>query len=509
MIAFTTSRWSGLLLRRCLRRLALTGLTTLAALTIATGLVLLPATASATPGDLDSTFGGGSGIHLFPVEPQANAMASALQSDGRIITVRICQSFQSTCVTRLSADGATQDMGFNSTGERIINDGVQTYPVGVEIDASNRILVLASCGGSACLFRLTANGVLDTTFGNNGRAVFGAAALALMGDGRIVVAFGCFNAVQPGIYGFCVARLTASGTTDPTFNSGSVVQIAIAARNSFPKSLALYPDGTVLVSGECDHGTAMTPAPQFCIARITSWGVLDTSYASSGIGRYNFEYASYARRVYLLPDLRAVLAGTCYATGATSTPRACAARLSLSGVLDASFGYGVYAGTGYQLLTGLNATVDDIRMQDDSGLLFAHRNCLSGVCLQRMLPNGQADPAFGSSGVAQVAVPATAAIATIRLSPASRVLISAGCSQPPDVVACVARALLLPLPGERCSLDLDDDGQVRPATDGLMWLRVMLGIRGSAVTQSALGASAQRNTWPLIQTYLFNQCGIR
>jgi uncharacterized delta-60 repeat protein len=471
--------------------------------------LMLPGTAFAAPGNLDTSFASGTGVHLFPLEPSANAMASALQSDGRIITVRICQNFQSTCVTRLSADGSSQDMSFNATGERIINDGAQTYPVGVEIDSSNRILVVASCASIACLFRLTANGVLDTTFGNNGRATFGGAAIALMGDGRIVVAFGCFNTIQPGIYGFCVARLTANGATDPTFNGGSVVQIAIASRDSLPKSVALYPDGTVLVSGECNNGTAMTPAPQFCIARLASWGALDTSYASSGIGRYNFESSSYARKVYLLPDQRVMLAGTCYATGAATTPRACAARLTTAGTLDTSFGFGSYAGTGYQLLTGLNALVDDIRMQDDGGLLFAHRQCGAQFCLQRMLPNGQGDPAFGSSGVAQAAFQATGTIVTLRLVPGNRALVSAGCSQPPNTVACVARVELSPLPGERCSLDLDDDGQVKAATDGLMWLRVMLGIRGNAVTQSALGSNAQRNSWPLIQAYLFNQCGIR
>lgn len=502
MISLVTNRLQSPSLRRGIRRLAFSGLTIITAL-------LLPVAASAAPGELDASFAGGSGVHLFPLEPQANAMASALQSDGRIITVRICQNFLSTCVTRLSADGSTQDMSFNTTGEQIINASGQTFPVGVEIDSSNRILVLSSCAGLACLFRLTANGAVDTTFGSSGRASFGAATLALMGDGRIVVAFGCFNTVQPGIYGFCVMRLTANGTADPTFNGGSIVQIAIAARDSQPKSVALYPDGTVLVSGECNHGTAMTPAPLFCIARVTSWGVLDTSYASSGIGRYSFEYAAYGRKVYLLPDLRVMLAGACYATAAINTPRACAARLTTAGTLDTSFGHGIYAGTGYQLLTGLGALVEDIRMQDDGGLLFAHRQCGAQFCLQRMLPNGQGDPAFGSNGVAMSAFQASGTVATLRLVPSNRVLVSAGCSQPPNIVACVARVNLSPLPGERCSLDLDDDGQVKPATDGLMWLRVMLGIRGNAVTQSALGASAQRNTWPLIQTYLFNQCGIR
>jgi hypothetical protein len=63
--------------------------------------------------------------------------------------------------------------------------------------------------------------------------------------------------------------------------------------------------------------------------------------------------------------------------------------------------------------------------------------------------------------------------------------------------------------GERCSLDLDGNGAIQPQTDGVMWLRIMLGFRGDAVMQVALGSGATRSTWPQIQSFLFNHCGIR
>lgn len=57
-------------------------------------------------------------------------------------------------------------------------------------------------------------------------------------------------------------------------------------------------------------------------------------------------------------------------------------------------------------------------------------------------------------------------------------------------------------------LDLDDDGLVRPMTDGLMLLRVSLGLSGTAVTNGAVNAAGTRKTWAAIRTYLNANCNL-
>lgn len=57
-------------------------------------------------------------------------------------------------------------------------------------------------------------------------------------------------------------------------------------------------------------------------------------------------------------------------------------------------------------------------------------------------------------------------------------------------------------------LDLDGDGLVLPTTDGLMWLRALMGMTGTAVTNGALPTPAPpRATWTDIQAFLNNTCG--
>jgi hypothetical protein len=50
-----------------------------------------------------------------------------------------------------------------------------------------------------------------------------------------------------------------------------------------------------------------------------------------------------------------------------------------------------------------------------------------------------------------------------------------------------------------CLLDLDGNGTIDPQTDGLMVLRAMFGLTGSAVTAGATAPGAPRTTWAQIE----------
>jgi hypothetical protein len=61
--------------------------------------------------------------------------------------------------------------------------------------------------------------------------------------------------------------------------------------------------------------------------------------------------------------------------------------------------------------------------------------------------------------------------------------------------------------GGGCTLDVDGNTQIDALTDGLMLIRAMFGLTGTAVTNNAVGPNATRNTWALIQPYLNGHCG--
>ena len=58
------------------------------------------------------------------------------------------------------------------------------------------------------------------------------------------------------------------------------------------------------------------------------------------------------------------------------------------------------------------------------------------------------------------------------------------------------------------ALDIDGDGRVLPTTDGLMLLRVALGLTGDAVVAGATAPGAPRQTWANVKSYLNGSCGM-
>lgn len=58
-----------------------------------------------------------------------------------------------------------------------------------------------------------------------------------------------------------------------------------------------------------------------------------------------------------------------------------------------------------------------------------------------------------------------------------------------------------------CTLDVDGNGSLDPLTDGLMIVRAMFGLTGTAVTSGAIAGNSARNTWALVRAYLNASCG--
>ena len=58
-----------------------------------------------------------------------------------------------------------------------------------------------------------------------------------------------------------------------------------------------------------------------------------------------------------------------------------------------------------------------------------------------------------------------------------------------------------------CSLDVDGNNIQDALTDGLIIIRALFGLTGTAVTNGAIGAGAARTTWAQLQPYFNGNCG--
>ena len=74
------------------------------------------------------------------------------------------------------------------------------------------------------------------------------------------------------------------------------------------------------------------------------------------------------------------------------------------------------------------------------------------------------------------------------------------------LVAVLALAAIPASHAAVCSMDIDGNGRIEATTDGLLMMRYMLGIRGTALVSGALGAGASRALPADIENYLATPC---
>ncbi len=470
-------------------------------------LAAAPASAAA-PGDLDLTFGAGTGKVMTAIGSFASGNAIVLQPDGNIVVAGFCRgtSNDDFCLARYQANGAL-DTNFNSTGRVItsIGSGDDTANA-IALQPDGKIVVAGFCNIDFCLARYLADGALDTNFNSTGKVITPigsgddkAYAIALQPDGKIVVAGFCNN-------DFCLARYQINGALDTSFGSagnGKVIT-SIGSGNDTANAIALQSDGKIVVAGFCEG----TSNYDFCLARYQANGTLDTSFNSTGkvispIGSSNDQ----AFAIALQPDGKIVVAGLC-SNG--SDWDFCLARYQANGTLDTSFN-----STG-KVISPIGSGFDygrAIALQPDGKIVVAgycDKSSDTDFCLARYHTNGTLDAGFGSGGKVFSPIGTSDDLGNaIALQPDGKIIVAGTCNNGSNWDFCLARYEGGPFGYQNCKLDIDGDGAVLATTDSIIHTRVALGMTGSAVINGISFAShATRKTWPDIRDYLVTQCGM-
>ena len=487
---------------------------------------LLASSVFALPTTLDTTFGSGLGKVSTSVFGTNNTAGSiVLQPDGKIVLVGGCQSGSSGifCAARYNADGSL-DTSFNATGKVFFGiTSVNDSANGAALQPDGKILMAGRCTpasgiGNFCVARLLSTGALDSTFGTNGHVntavnagnESGAYAIALQPDGKIVLAGNCTIA---GVSSFCAVRYLSDGTFDTTFATGGRASTQfVAGTDTYADSVAIQPDGRIVLSGVCKPSTFITVV-RLCVARFTSAGALDSTFASVGkyLG-YQTQSVGNSTRALVQPDGRLLIAATCTVTNpdATVSGALCAFRLTAGGVADTTFGSGgLVATSAFYIFRGSF----DAALQPDGKILiggYARPNNTDAFGAARLNSDGSFDTSFSATGTVTTTVSGSNDRGqAIALQPDGKILLAGSCNVAPNGDFCMLRFEGGPLSYQACSLDIDGDGQVLATTDSLIHARIALGITGNAVIGGiTFPATAKRTTWAAIRAYLITQCGM-
>lgn len=350
-------------------------------------------------GDLDPTFGvSSSGIRVTDIGGLArdNAFGVAQQADGKIIVVGSTDN--DFAVVRYTSAG---NMDATFSGDGIVTTSVGpladvAYAVAVQTDG--KIIVAGSSDNGTfdvfALARYTSNGTLDATFGTGGivttpiagvRAI--AAALVIQPDGKIIVT-GESNNV------FTVVRYTSAGVLDTTFDGDGIATTSFGTRDQ-ATSLALQPDGKIVVLGMSDMGSE----DDFSVARFNADGSLDFDFNGSGKTTVSFTAGDndFGTEVALQPDGKIVLGGYTDAVGTRNN--FALARLNANGTLDTSFGTNGKTVTDFN---GLDDLAQGLVIQPTGHIILGgfadNASTFNDYALARYTSAGALDPTFGTNG---------------------------------------------------------------------------------------------------------------
>jgi uncharacterized delta-60 repeat protein len=256
-----------------------------------------------------------------------------------------------------------------------------------------------------------ASGALDPTFGTDGQVTTAfqdgarANAVVLQPDGKIIAAG---TSGPTSSTGFALARYNPDGSLDTSFGSGGKVTTAIGSLSE-AAALALQPDGKIVAAGSSYDASHSAALDDFALARYNPDGSLDTSFGSGGkvttpIGTSSDE----AQTVALQPNGKIVVAGYSWVdTGNEVTDYTIIAlvRYNADGSLDASFGSGgkVTTRIGPDL-----AHADAVAVQPDGKIVVAGESSLGTTyhfTLVRYAPDGSLDQTFGTGGEVITVIP--------------------------------------------------------------------------------------------------------
>lgn len=344
-------------------------------------------------GSLDTTFGV-SGIARTPVG-LGDDMAYVLQrqGDGKLLLAGTASyTSEQFAVIRYTAAGVL-DSSFGSAGKALFTlpdrDGTGTA---MALQSDGKVLLGGTASSASlsdlALLRLSSAGALDTTFNTTGRVITDLAQLPPISTARAVELQSdgrilvAGGSLEGDGFKMIVQRYLSTGVADTSFGIQGRVILPIGNEGDLAYCLTVQSNGRILIGGYTTQGGIT----QFAIARLLADGSLDTSFGTTGIVTTaigTFEAEMYA--LALQTDGKIVAVG--YAWNALVTPNRDFAivRYLANGELDTSFGTG---GTGYLIQATTTTASED----------FA-----TGVVIQgdgKIIVGGTRYPATGASSFA-------------------------------------------------------------------------------------------------------------
>jgi uncharacterized delta-60 repeat protein len=377
----------------------------LVAVIVATTAILMFApTAYASDGDLDTTWGG-DGVVVSTHATESAAYAIANYPGDRVLVVGwVTDSTASRIlVNRFLADGSA-DTSCNGTGEFIdtVNDAVASDVV-VLSDGSFVITGTMQINNKGTLFvaKFTSTCNLDANFGTAGIATYSALlgtsgrALVVQSDGKIVVVGDESSTVSDSSdKRILITRFSDLGILDTSFGSNGRF-ISSTNEKGQAQDVVIDSSGRIIFTGSI-VGTVAPGAA--IVGRLTSNGQLDSTFATLGYFINEFNGDAQFNAIAFRPNGNLVAVGTYGGPFPSTQQSPIVVCLTQAGGFDSDCGV-----NGWSYLPTLNSDVyaDDVFVTSDNRILVSGASDDSNPrpFVMRLNHNGTPDSSFATSGM--------------------------------------------------------------------------------------------------------------
>jgi uncharacterized delta-60 repeat protein len=227
------------------------------------------------------------------------------------------------------------------------------------------------------LSRFTSTGSLDTSFGTSGYTIAQAGILTDIAvqstDSIIAVGYVIIN----GVSNYKIVKFNSSGAIDTTFATSGILTGVIGNGLSL-NSVSINTDDSIISSGSVN----IYGSPNYIILKITTGGILDSSFGASGVVTgLNNGFSAICNSVYIQSDGSILISGI-------SNNMILVLKFSSTGVSDNTFNLGnSINGIAYNTITLGDGTILTVGESGTTGFIAKYNS------------DGSVVTGFGASGV--------------------------------------------------------------------------------------------------------------
>jgi|WetSurMetagenome_2_1015567.scaffolds.fasta_scaffold90455_2 uncharacterized delta-60 repeat protein len=246
------------------------------------------------PGSLDTSFNPPQGwvMSTFAENNKDRGIEVAIQKDGKIVVLGYSNNSKNEdlLLTRYTHDGVP-DWSFGIGGIVLYDGGGNDKGLGLEIQTDGKILATGfTYNGShrdVLLLRYNMDGMLDSTFGNNGVVTFSSPgsstdigfAVTCEEDGGIMVAGEVSNKTHQDVL---VLHYTPEGVLDSRFADGGVYMYGGTGMDR-GFDATVQRDKKILITG----ATIINQKDDVLLLRLNPDGTRDQTFGKGGVVRYS------------------------------------------------------------------------------------------------------------------------------------------------------------------------------------------------------------------------------